>query len=63
MTLLRDANGFVHGTRSHGMTILLCEEKDGHRDYGTLIHADEDPTIECITCLQCLAAPEPTRRR
>jgi len=45
------------------MTLLLCEEKEGHRDYGTLIGEDEDRTIEVITCLQCLAAPEPTGRR
>ena len=63
VTRYRDANGLVHGCRTRGMTILLCEEKDGHRDYGTLIGGGEDPTIEFITCLQCLAVPESTSRR
>lgn len=37
------------------MTILLCEEKDGHHNFGQLISDAEDPAVQITTCLQCLA--------
>ncbi len=52
----RDRHGVVHETRRPGMTILRCEERDGHRDCGMLVSDDEDPTVEVVTCFECIAA-------
>ena len=58
-----DPHGLVHEVRRPRMTILLCEEKDGHRDLGQLISDVEDPAVQITTCLQCLAtATRPNAR-
>lgn len=50
-----DPEGLVHEVRRPRMTILLCEEKDGHHNFGQLISDAEDPAVQITTCLQCLA--------